>query len=66
MVIKPLAFCYDLQMDLALNHVPFGILFSAAWNLNESCPSLHIQHGVLSPVLKVNLFLIIHYQSLPM
>lgn len=32
------------QMDLLINHIPFGVLFSAIRNLNKSWPSLHIQH----------------------
>lgn len=54
MIIKPLAFYYDLPDNLSLNRIPFGVLFSAVQNLNKSWPSLHIQHGVLSPILKMN------------
>lgn len=40
------------QMDLVINFIPFGVLFSAIQNLNESWPSLHIQHENVFAYLK--------------
>lgn len=36
MVIKILAFSMICQMDLVINHIPFGVLLSAIQNLNET------------------------------
>lgn len=59
MVIKTLAVWYDLPDGSSAKSHSLWHPFLSNTECKREQPSLHIQRGVLSPILKVNLFLII-------